>query len=191
LKLKILRFLEQELKNAGVANIQVQRTPLMTRVVLEVANPARIIGRKGALINTLTRRLKEKFNIENPQISVVEVKSFFLEPKLVGKRAARLIEMGKRVRPVVHRLLDEIMASGAIGAEIRVAGVMSKGARAKAFRAQRGYIPKAGDPVRLVKEAHVVAVTKVGAIGITVRIVPPGTEFPDKKVEEGERGAEE
>jgi small subunit ribosomal protein S3 len=183
LKYKVLKFLEEELSRAGVANIDIQRTPLVTRIILEVSNPARIIGKKGGYINKLTEKLKTKFGIQNPQISVVEVKNFYLEPRLVGKKAARLIEMGRKVRPVVHRLLSEIMASGAVGAEIRVAGAMSKGTRAKKFRAQVGYIPKAGEPVRLVKEAHVVAVTKVGAIGITVRIVPPGTQFPDKKAE--------
>ncbi len=186
LKYEVLRFLEDELDRVGVANIDIQRTPLVTRIILEVANPARLIGRKGAYINQLAEKIKTKFGIQNPQISVVEVKNFYLEPRLVGKKAARLIEMGRKVRPIVHRLLNEIMASGAIGAEIRVAGAMSKGTRAKKFRAQRGYIPKAGEPVRLVKEAHVVAVTKVGAIGITVRIVPPGTEFPDKKIEKKE-----
>jgi len=188
LKYQVLRYLEKQLSRAALANIDIQRTPVVTRIILEVANPRRIVGRGGSLINRLTEDLKVKFNIENPQITVVAVKNFFLEPRLVGKKAARLIEMGRKVRPVVHRLLREIMANGAIGAEIKVAGTTSKGARSKCFRAQMGYIPKAGEPVRLVKQAHVVAITKVAAIGITVRIVPPGTQFPDKpstQVEEG------
>ena len=47
-------------------------------------------------------------------------------------------------------------------------------------------MPKAGDMTNLVREAVVSAYPKYGAIGIKVRIVPPGTVFPDrvmKKIE--------
>lgn len=45
-----------------------------------------------------------------------------------------------------------------------------------------GYIPKAGDTVKLVDVAHVASYPKYGAIGILVRIVQPGTLFPDREL---------
>ncbi len=183
LQYEIMKFLEKELDRVGLAGIDIQRTPVVTRISLEVMNPGKIIGRGGSVINRLTDTLKNEFNIQNPQISVVEVRTPSLEPRLVGKRAAKMIEMGKKVRSIIHFLIREIMGSGAIGSEIVISGAMSKGARAKRMRAAAGFIPKAGEYVRLVREAHVVSVTKYGAIGIFVRIVPPGTIFPDKVVE--------
>ena len=183
LQYEIMKFLEKELDRVGLAGIDIQRTPVVTRISLEVMNPGKIIGRGGSVINRLTDTLKNEFNIQNPQISVVEVRTPSLEPRLVGKRAAKMIEMGKKVRSIIHFLIREIMGSGAIGSEIVISGAMSKGARAKRMRAAAGFIPKAGEYVRLVREAHVVSVTKYGAIGIFVRIVPPGTVFPDKVVE--------
>ncbi len=183
-KLQIMRYLEQRLDRAGLANVDIQRTPIMTRITLEVANPARIIGKKGRLINELTDEIKQKFQIDNPQITVVQIQNIFLEPRLVAKRAARYIEMGKKVRAVLHSMLREIIKSGALGAEIVAAGkIGAKGARAKKLRVRAGYIPKAGEPARLVREAHINANTRSGVIGVMVRIVPPGTEFPDKKTE--------
>jgi ribosomal protein S3 len=44
-----------------------------------------------------------------------------------------------------------------------------------------GYLPKAGEPARLVRIASITAYPKSGAIGVVVKIVPPGTVFPDKK----------
>ena len=41
------------------------------------------------------------------------------------------------------------------------------------MRVVAGYIPKAGEPTRLVREALVTAYPKAGAIGVLVRIVPP------------------
>ncbi|MDO8554218.1 MAG: 30S ribosomal protein S3 [Candidatus Micrarchaeota archaeon] len=180
-KYQIMKYLEQKLDRAGLASVDIQRTPLVTRITLEVINPARIIGKRGKLINDLTDDIKKDFKIENPQISVIEVKQQFLEPRILAKRAAKHIEMGKKVRSILHYFLREIISAGALGAEIVASGVMSKGGRAKTLRVLGGFIPKAGEPARLVKEAHFHAITKFGVIGVLVRIVPPGTVFPDKK----------
>ena len=183
-KYQLMIFLEKKLERAGLANIEIQRTPLTTRITLEVQNPARIIGKKGKFINELTDTIKKEFDIDNPQISVIEVQEPFLEPRIVAKRATRHIEMGKKIRAVLHYMLREVMRSGAIGAEIVAAGkIGAKGARSKRLRVSAGYIPKAGEPTRLVKEAHINANTKSGVIGVLVRIVPPGTVFPDKTPE--------
>lgn len=179
---KIMKFLEKKLDRAGLASVEIQRTPLVTRITLEVTNPARIIGKKGRLINELTETIKKEFNLENPQISVVEVMEPFLEPRMVAKRAAKYIEMGKKVRAVLHYMLREIIKAGALGAEIVASGkIGAKGARGKRLRVSAGYIPKAGEPARLLKIAHINANTRSGVIGVLVRIVPPGTVFPDKE----------
>ncbi|MBD3210543.1 30S ribosomal protein S3 [Candidatus Micrarchaeota archaeon] len=184
-KYRLMKYLEKRLERAGLANVDIQRTPLVTRITLEVTNPARIIGKKGRLINELTADIKNTFDIDNPQVSVVEVTDPFLEPRLVAKRAARYIEMGKKVRAVLHYTLREIIRAGALGAEIVAAGkIGAKGARAKSLRVSAGYIPKAGEPARLARVAHIHANTRSGIIGVLVRIIPPGTEFPDKKVED-------
>jgi len=180
-KYKVMTFLENELDRAGVASIEIQRTPIVTRIAIEVLNPGRVIGKKGKTINMLTETLKKKFKLDNPQISVVEVKNPTLEPMLVAKKAAKYIEMGKKVRAILHFLLKDIMRNGALGAEIVASGkIGAKGARRKSLRVADGYIPKAGEPARLVREAHVSANTKSGIIGVLVRIAPPGTVFPDK-----------
>ncbi len=181
-KYQVMKFLEQKLDRAGLASVDIQRTPLVTRITLEVTNPARIIGKRGKLINELTEVIKKEFKIENPQISVMEVRNPFLEPRMVAKKAAKYIEMGKKVRAVLHFVLREVIRAGALGAEIRAAGkIGGKGAKAKSLRVMAGYIPSAGEPARLVRVAHLNANTKSGVIGVMVRLVPPGTVFPDKQ----------
>ncbi|MDD2655334.1 MAG: 30S ribosomal protein S3 [Candidatus ainarchaeum sp.] len=181
-KYRIMTFLEKELDKAGVANIDIQRTPMVTRISIEVLNPGRVIGKKGKTINTLTETLRTKFAIENPQISVVESRNPGLEPSLVAKKACKYIEMGKKVRAVLHFLIKDIIRNGAVGAEIVASGkIGAKGARAKRLRVSVGYIPKSGEPARLVRESHVAANTKSGIIGVLVRIAPPGTVFPGRE----------
>jgi small subunit ribosomal protein S3 len=180
-KCQLRRFLEKEFDRAWLADVDIQRTPLVTRITIEVMNPGRIIGRRGKFINQLTDKIKIEFGIENPQISIIEVQRPELEPRIIAKKAAKYIEMGKKVRSVLHYLLKDAIAHGALGAEIEAAGkIGAKGARSKSLRISAGYIPSAGEPARLVKEAHVSAVTKSGVIGVLARVVMPGTIFPDK-----------
>lgn len=182
LEYRVMKFLEEELNNNDVASIDIQRTPLLTRITIEVRNPSKLVGRKGTSINKIASRLENELGIKNPQISVVEVKNAFLEPRIVGRRAAKMIELGKKPRAIIHQLLEEIMKNGAVGAEIIIGGAMSRGTRAKSMGAMAGFVPKAGDATKLVKKAHVSAVTKFGVIGIKVKIVPPGTIIPGTKL---------
>lgn len=185
-KYRVMKFLEKELDKAGVANIDIQRTPMVTRIAIEVLNPGRVIGRKGKTINLLTETLRVKFGIENPQISVVESRNPNLEPSLVAKKACKYIETGRKVRSVLHFLIKDIMRNGAVGAEVVASGkIGAKNARAKSLRVSVGYMPKAGEPARLVRESHIAANTKSGIIGVLVRIAPPGTVFPDKDASKG------
>jgi len=179
---QVSKFLETELDRAGFTGVDIQRTPMVTRIAVEVTNPGRVIGKKGKSIRDLTDAISSEFHMENPQISVVQSNNPELEPRLVAKKVCRLIEMGKKVRAILHSALRDIMAQGALGAEIVAAGkIAAKGGRSKVLRVFAGYIPKAGEPARLVARDHVTAYPKSGAIGVLVRIVLPGTQFPDKK----------
>ena len=113
----------------------------------------------------------------------MEVENRMLEPLLVAKSIAERLERGINPRRLIQSTLREIMQNGALGVEIVASGKLAaKGARAKSIRKSIGYIPKAGDVVKLVNEAHVAAYPKYGAIGVKVRIVPPGTVFPGMEI---------
>ncbi|MFH1285693.1 MAG: 30S ribosomal protein S3 [Candidatus Micrarchaeota archaeon] len=179
---RVETFLERELDRAGFSDMQIQRTPMVTRIEVEVTNPGKVIGRKGKTIKELTDAVQHEFGMDNPQISVVDVKKVELKPRLMAKKAVKFIEMGKNIRGILHSILKSIIDAGALGAEIIASGkIGAKGGRAKRLRVAAGYMPKAGEPSRLVHKAHVTAYPKSGAIGVLVCIVPPGTVFPDKK----------
>ncbi len=186
-KIHISKYLEKSLSRAGFSRIDIQKTPLITMITVYVTNPGRVIGRGGSTIDALTETLRTKFNVENPQISVAEVRNPKLEPRLVAKYIANSLERGANARSLMHSTIRDIMLNGALGAEVIAAGKLAaKGARAKQIKVRLGYLPKAGDVTNLVDEAKVAAYPKYGAIGITVRIVQPGTVFPDRVIKEVE-----
>jgi small subunit ribosomal protein S3 len=178
---EIETFLRRELEGAGYSGINIQKTPLATRVVLFVEKPPLVIGKKGKRINKLTRFLKEKYGIDNPAIDVQAVENPNLDPNIVAKRIAASLEKGMNRRRIVYRAVRSAMNSGAQGIEITLAGkIIGKGGRAKQEKYLHGYMRKVGDSAKLVSVGRLQAYLKAGIIGITVKIVPPEVVFPDR-----------
>jgi small subunit ribosomal protein S3 len=182
-KLNISKYLQKELIRAGFSRVEIQKTPVLTRITVYVLNPGRVIGRAGHTIDLLTETIKKEFKVQNPQINVMEVENKMLEPLLVARDIAEKFERGLNARKIIQMSLRSIMENGALGAEIIASGKLAaKGARAKTIRKSIGYIPKAGNVTELVRDAHATSYPKYGAIGVRVRIVPPGTVFPDREI---------
>ena len=187
IKLNVSKYLQGALTRAGFSRVEIQKTPVVTRITLYLLFPGRAIGPGGRTINELTATIKEKFSIDNPQISVVEVKNKMLEPMLVAREIAEKLERNINPRRVMQQTIKSIIENGAIGVEIVLSGKLAaKGAKHKTMRKSIGYIPKAGDVTELIREAHLAAYPKYGAIGVKVRIAPPGTVFPDRIVKKVE-----
>jgi len=178
---EIETFLRHELEGAGYSGINIQKTPLATRVVLYVEKPPLVIGKKGRRINKLTKFLKEKYGIDNPAIDVQAVENPNLDANIVARRIAQSLEKGMNRRRVVYKAVRSAMGSGARGVEIILAGkIIGKGGRAKQEKYLQGYMRKVGDSAKLVRQGSTQAYLKAGVIGVTVKIVPPDIVFPDQ-----------
>jgi len=190
LKNRLKEFVSKKLAFAGVGSVEVKKTPMVTKINVEVLIPGKVIGKRGRTIRELTEIIKNKFNIETPQINVVEVTDIYTNSKLVAEKAARFIEMKRSYRHVVHVLIDEIMKRDVVaGVEIRIAGKLAgKGGRSKAFRANKGFVPKSGEPARMVRISHACALTPYGIIGIKVSIAMKDQILPAKEKKKGNAG---
>lgn len=178
---KITSFLRTELGRAGYSGINIQKTPLSTRVTLYVEKPPLVIGRKGKRINRLTEVLKEEYGIENPTIDVQRVENPILDPNIVARRIAVALERGMNRRRVTHKAIRAVMSAGARGIEITLAGkIVGKGGRSRVEKYARGYMKKAGDSAKLVSVGRTQTYLKAGVVGVTVKIVPPDAVFPDQ-----------
>jgi small subunit ribosomal protein S3 len=182
---RVAEYLKQKLKRVGFSNVTIQRTPMVTRITVEVANPGKLIGKKGKSIKRLTDTIAKVFGMSDPQIAVIPVEKFELEPQLMAQQIAWRIEGNKPIRPTVHAALKKIMDAKALGCEIVVSGkIVAKGGKAKSLRVAAGYLPKAGDLTKLLKTANVVARPKYGAVNVQVTITPPGAfEIKGKEIE--------
>ena len=182
--MELNEYLAESLKDAGFGGVDVQKTPIGTRLTLYVTRPGLVIGRKGTGIKDLTARLEQNFGLTNPQISVLEVPIPELNPKIMSNRIAQLIERGTAFRRASLWTINTIMNSGALGVEVSVAGKL-RSERAHFEKHSAGIIPKSGDVAEKVVKVGVSHVlTKMGLMGIQLRIalkneVPQEFELSD------------
>ncbi len=178
-RLLIKEYLMKEVRTAGFGGLEIQRTPLGTRIVLEVERPGLVIGRKGAKIKELTDTLQEKFGVENPMIEVKESENPYLNAQIMAEKLASALERGWHFRRAGHSTLRRIMENGAKGAQIIISGKLT-GDRARTEKFTQGTIKYCGKTAELVRVGYATAKTKPGIIGVTVKIMPPDVKLPDE-----------
>jgi small subunit ribosomal protein S3 len=163
-------FLSQTLKDAGFGFADVQKTPIGTRITLYVTRPGLVIGRKGTGIKDLTAKLEQKFGLNSPQISVMEVSVPELNPKIMCNRIAQLIERGTAFRRAALWTINTVMNAGALGVEVSISGKL-RSERAHFEKHSAGIIPKSGDVAsRVVNTGITHVLTKMGLMGVQLRI---------------------
>jgi small subunit ribosomal protein S3 len=175
-------YLFKELSRVGLSNVTLHRTPLGEKIVISASRPGLIVGKGGGNITRLTRDLKEKFGLENPQIEIEEVRDPRGDAAITAEMIANSLERfgSARFKGVGHKAMGEVMNSGALGVEILISGKIPS-SRAKTWRFYQGYLKKCGDiAVTGVDQAHQMARLKTGVVGVQVKIMPSTTVLPDK-----------
>jgi small subunit ribosomal protein S3 len=171
-------YLMKEVSRAGFGGLEVQRTPMGTRVILSTERPGLVIGRRGQTIKNLTQAIEEKFEFENPQIEVNEVKNPSVNAQIMAEKLAFSLERGWHFRRAGHSTVRRIMDSGARGCHIIVAGKLT-GQRHRTEKFKEGYIKFCGEPkANFIEHGYAVAKLKMGIIGVTVEIMRGDSKLP-------------
>ncbi|MDQ3873385.1 MAG: 30S ribosomal protein S3 [Thermoproteota archaeon] len=189
--MELNEFLAEALKDAGYGGIEVQKTPVGARLTLYVTRPGLVIGRKGVGIKDLMTKIEQKFGLQNPQISVLEITNPELNPQIMSNRIAQLIERGTAFRRAAMWSLNTIMSAGALGVEVIISGKL-RTERAHFEKHTIGIVPKSGDVAgAIVKTGVTHVLTKMGLMGIRLRIasreaLPQEFEIKDGQSNVGE-----
>ncbi len=187
---KIDEYLASKFHSVGYAGVELQRTPLGTRVVIYAERSGAIIGRRGQTIRQITRVLEEWFGIPNPQVTVVKVEEPELNARVMAFRLALALQRGYHFRRAAYNALRRIMGAGAKGAQVRVAGKL-RGERARFEKYIAGKVYKSGNQVvRLTERAIAHVLLKPGVEGVEVIIAKEAPTDDYVRIKEPEEVAE-
>lgn len=125
--LRLRTWLEKELKNAAVSQIQIERSRGALNITLFTAKPGLVIGRSGSGIEDLRKRLLKKFfpmasKSIQLNLSVQEVGRPSLEASLVAQGVIADLERRMPFRRVLKMAIERVRKAGALGVKISVSG---------------------------------------------------------------------
>jgi small subunit ribosomal protein S3 len=179
-RILLKEYLMKRVGRAGFGGLDVQRTPMGTRVTLITERPGLVIGRRGEAIKSLTQAIEHDFNFNNPQIEVQEVDNPNLNAQIMAEKLANALERGWHFRRAGHSTVRRIMENGARGCQVIISGKLT-GQRHRTEKFKDGHIKYCGQAkLNFMHQGFAAAKLKPGIIGVTVQIMDPNAKLPDE-----------
>ena len=187
--LAIRKFLDKQLARAAVSKVEIERAGDKIKVIVTTARPGVVIGKKGAEIDALRKKLEKVAN--GPvNIEVVEVKRPELDAQLVAESIAEQLEGRVAFRRAMRKAVQSARKSGAKGIRIQCAGRLGGAEMSRREWYREGRVPLHTLRAK-VDYGFSTARTQMGAIGVQVWVyhgeVLPGQKAPQPQLEGSSR----
>ena len=166
---RIRKYISFRLPNAGISNVEINRTSKKVSVTIHTARPGIVIGRGGEEVNKLKKELRQLTNKSDAQINISEIKRPELNAALVGMNICQQLKKKISYRRVINKAMQATMRMGANGIRINVAGRLGGVEIARSEKYSDGSVPLhtlRADIDYALSEAH----TAYGIIGVKVWI---------------------
>jgi len=182
---KIRQYLKKKLKDAGVADIIIQRSPRLITVIVQTSRPGLIIGRGGAGVEELRADIKKLVNAASKKVDVKvnieEIRNPHASAELVAQIVAEQLEKRMAFRRVLKQTMEKVMeARGVQGAKIMVSGRLNG-----ADMGRREWVAEGNIPLHTLRAnvdfARGNAHTTYGIVGVKVWIYKGEVFQGDKK----------
>ncbi len=179
----IREYLEKHLRKAGLARIDIERLNDGTiTIVIRTTKPGLIIGKGGAGIEELKKRVKKQLKIKSElKVNIEEIRDVNMHAQVIANGIAEQIERRVAFRRLMKQSLEQIMQAGAKGVKVAIGGRLNGAEIARSEHLSSGKIPL--HTLRAdIDYAKATAHTTYGTIGIKVWIYR-GDVFSEKAKE--------
>ena len=138
--LKIRKYLQSHLTQAGVSRIVIERPAKMARISIHSARPGVIIGKKGADIEKLRGDLA-KMTGNDVHLNIIEIRKPEIDAKLIAENIAQQLEKRVHFRRAMKRAVQSAMRLGALGIRINCSGRLGGAEIARMEWYREGRVP--------------------------------------------------
>ncbi len=167
----IREYLEKHLRKAGLARIDIERLNDGTITIgIRTTKPGLIIGKGGAGIEELKKRVKKQLKIKSElKVNIEEIRDVNMHAQVIANGIAEQIERRVAFRRLMKQSLEQIMQAGAKGVKVSIGGRLNGAEIARTEHLSSGKIPL--HTMRAdIDYAKATAHTTYGTIGIKVWI---------------------
>lgn len=139
---EIREFLRKELKESGLAKVDIERSVNALTLTIHAAKPGFIIGRGGSGVEDLKKKIKSKFlKKENLNLNIQEVEKPSLSAPVVLQFMVADLEKRIPFRRVLKQALEKLDKGGAQGGRVWVSGRLNGAEIARTEVLSFGKIP--------------------------------------------------
>ena len=187
--LAIRKFLDKQLARAAVSKIEIERAGDKIKIIVTTARPGVVIGKKGAEIDSLRKKLEKVAN--GPvSIEVVEVKRPELDAALIAQSVAEQLEGRVAFRRAMRKAVQSARKAGAKGIRIQCSGRLGGAEMSRREWYREGRVPLHTLRAK-IDYGFATAATTMGSIGVQVWVyhgeVLPGQKAPQPALEGSSR----
>lgn len=178
---EIREYLEKHLKKAGLVRIDIERfNDGGITVVIKTTKPGLIIGKGGAGIEELKKKIKQKLGIKKDlKVNIEEVRDINLQAQVVANGITEQLEKRVAFRKLMKQSLEQVMQAGAKGVKVAIGGRLNGADIARTEHLSMGKIPL--HTLRAdIDFARSTAFTTYGTVGVKVWIYR-GDVFEEKQ----------
>ncbi len=182
---RVRAFLLKELREALVDRVMIERSRQILSITIHAAKPGIVIGRAGAGIEELKKKLKKNFfqgRRTTINLNVKELEKPALSSRVTALQIATDIEKRMPFRRIMKMAIERAMKGGAEGIKMTLSGRLNGAEIARTETLAQGKIPLHNLRAD-IDFASLPARTIYGAIGVKVWI-NRGEVFEEKKVTE-------
>lgn len=137
---KIRKELKKELYQARISDMIIERTNSEVRVTLHTAKPGLVIGKNGAQLEELKKKLQKELGREI-SINVVEIRKPDLDSQVVAETVAASLEKRMSFRKAMKQAIQKTIKAGAKGIKIAVSGRLGGAEMARTEFYSEGTVP--------------------------------------------------
>ncbi len=174
------RHILRKLRDAGIAQIDIERSPTALTVTLSTSKPGVVIGRGGTGAEALRKEIQQQLS-KNRKLSVKlniqEIRQPELVAQIVVGNIIEQIEKRLPFRRIMKVTVEQVMRAGAQGVKVMLAGRLNGAEIARTEHLERGKIPLHTLRAR-IDYSRGTALTTYGTIGVKVWIYK-GEVFDD------------
>lgn len=138
--LEMRKFVKANLANAGVSKIVIERLAKKARLTIFTARPGMLIGKKGADIEKLKKKLSDIAKTE-VTINLVEVRKPEIDATLIADNIAQQIEKRVSFRRAMKRAMQSALRQGALGIRVNCSGRLGGAEIARMEWYREGRVP--------------------------------------------------
>jgi small subunit ribosomal protein S3 len=170
--IQIRRAIMEKWKKAAIADVEIERSSGIIKLIIKTSRPGVIIGRGGTGIEDINRFIKKGFFAGKKKVEIKveiqEVKSFEESASLVSQNVAEQLEKRMPFRRVLKTTLDQVEKNKNVkGIKVEISGRLGGAEMSRREWLSRGTVPL--HTLRAdIDFARATAKTTYGSIGVKV-----------------------